>query len=194
MLGKRGMGQLSMLELAIIISFGSAVGDPMMGRDVPIVHGMITISVITLFQISLERLINKNTKIEAIMEGTPDLVVENGIIQWEHLKRDNLSKEDLFRSLRAKDVEHLGQIHKAFFETTGAISINFFSPKNVRFGLPVLPEEMLLKEYILKDESAALDEGEYACINCGNTVLIHKGQKPSACKTCNQTTWVKASK
>jgi len=28
-LGKRGMGQLSMLELAIIIAFGSAVGDPM---------------------------------------------------------------------------------------------------------------------------------------------------------------------
>jgi len=30
-LGKRGMGQLSMLELAIIISFGSAVGDPILG-------------------------------------------------------------------------------------------------------------------------------------------------------------------
>ncbi len=77
------------------------------------------------------------------MEGTPDLIVNNGIIQWKCLKRDNLSKEDLFRSLRAKDVEHLGQIEKAFFETTGLVSVNFLSPKKVKPGLPVLPEDML---------------------------------------------------
>lgn len=38
-LGKRGMGQFSGLELVIIICFGSAVGDPMIGADIPIIHG-----------------------------------------------------------------------------------------------------------------------------------------------------------
>ena len=52
-LGKRGMGQLSMLELAIIISFGSAVGDPMVGAEVPIVYGVVAITFVTIFQISL---------------------------------------------------------------------------------------------------------------------------------------------
>src|SRR6476620_5218126 len=73
-LGKRGMGQLSMLELAIIISFGSAVGDPMMGANVPILHGVVAITAVTIFQIGLERLINKNRKVEALLEGTPDLI------------------------------------------------------------------------------------------------------------------------
>ena len=43
-LGKRGMGQLSTLELAIIISIGSAVGDPMIGVDIPIVHGLLVVT------------------------------------------------------------------------------------------------------------------------------------------------------
>src|SRR5687768_736421 len=64
LLGKRGMGQLSMLELAIIISFGSAVGDPMVGYDIPIVHGMLAITVVAIFQILLERFININRKVE----------------------------------------------------------------------------------------------------------------------------------
>src|SRR5689334_11916681 len=106
-LGKRGMGQLSSLELAIIISFGSAVGDPMVGANTPIVHGMVAITVITFLQIWIERLINRNKKVEALMEGTPNLVVDNGIVKLDCLVKDNLSKEDLFRALRVKDVEHL---------------------------------------------------------------------------------------
>src|SRR5215207_7709864 len=62
-LGKRGMGQLSMLELAIIIAFGSAVGDPMVGAEMPILHGMTAITAVTIFQIGLERLINMNKKV-----------------------------------------------------------------------------------------------------------------------------------
>src|SRR3954470_23634218 len=63
-LGKRGMGQLSTLEVAIIICFGSAVGDPMLGAEVPILHGMVAITVVAFFQIYVERLINKNRKVE----------------------------------------------------------------------------------------------------------------------------------
>ena len=100
-LGKRGMGQLSTLELAIIIAFGSAIGDPMVNANVPVLYGMVAVTVVTVFQISLERFVNKNKKIEAIVEGAPNLVVDNGIIKWECLTKDNLSKEDLFRSLRS---------------------------------------------------------------------------------------------
>ena len=81
-LGKRGMGQLSMLELAIIISFGSAVGDPMIGAEMPIFYGALAITVVTVLQIGLERLINKNRKVETVMEGKANVVVSNGVIDW----------------------------------------------------------------------------------------------------------------
>jgi uncharacterized membrane protein YcaP (DUF421 family) len=192
-LGKRGMGQLSMLELAIIIAFGSAVGDPMVSGSAPILHGMVAITVVTLSQIGFERLINTNRKVEAVMEGAPNLVVRNGVIQWDCLKRDNLSKEDLFRALRGKDVVHLGQVQKAFFETSGQVSVFFAPPGKEQPGLPLLPEEMVPEEKILKPDMYVANRGAYSCLNCGHTVELEEGSPVSKCSTCNDERWVKAN-
>ena len=192
-LGKRGMGQLSMLELAIIISFGSAIGDPMMGADVPIFHGMIAVTVVTIFQMGLERFINKHRKIEVLMEGSPNLVVSNGTIQWACMKHDNLSKEDLFRSLRSKDVEHLGQVEKAFFETSGGVSVFFKSPKKVVPGLSLMPEEMITQEQIFKPAAPIPEDGAYSCLNCGHTEALRKETVAPKCKVCDGESWIKAT-
>jgi uncharacterized membrane protein YcaP (DUF421 family)/DNA-directed RNA polymerase subunit RPC12/RpoP len=191
-LGKRGMGQLSMLELAIIISFGSAVGDPMVGAYMPIVHGLVAITVITIFQIALERFINRSRKVEALMEGSPNLVVSNGVINWVCMKRDNISKEDLFRALRGKNVQHLGQVKKAFFETSGAVSVFLHSPKKVKPGLAVLPDEMVLDEEVFKEDEPVAGDGLYACMDCGHTLQLCQGSIPDKCTSCKGKRWVNA--
>lgn len=191
-LGKRGMGQLSTLELAIIISFGSAVGDPMVGAQVPILYGVVAISVITFLQIALERLINKNKRVEAFMEGEPNLVVQNGVIQWDCLMKDNLSKEDLFRSLRGKDIDHLGQIKKAFFETSGQISIMFQPLNKIKPGLSILPETIINESSILNLTSKVKDPGAYCCLNCGHVETLKMNENIMSCEVCNGEEWIKA--
>jgi uncharacterized membrane protein YcaP (DUF421 family) len=191
-LGKRGMGQLSMLELAIIISFGSAVGDPMVGAEIPIIHGMVAVTFVTIFQIVLERFINRNRKVEAIMEGSPNLVVSDGIINWNCMKQDNISKEDLFRALRGKDVEHLGQVKKAFFETSGAVSVFFQSPRHVRPGLAVLPDEMVDEEMIIKAGETVAEADVYCCMDCGQTHKIGHNEMVGKCEQCEGERWVAA--
>ncbi len=45
--GKRGVRQLSIFELAIILSLGSiAVGDPMFTEDLPLVHALVVMTVV----------------------------------------------------------------------------------------------------------------------------------------------------
>ena len=191
-LGKRGMGQLSTLEVAIIIAFGSAVGDPMVAADVPILHGMVAITVVAFFQIYLERAINKNKKVEAYMEGEPKMMVDSGVIQWECMIHENLSKEDLFRFLRNKDVEHLGQIRKAFFEISGQVSVMFQPPKKIIPGLTVMPENSIPKSALLKDNTPAPASSSYSCFNCGNTKMIREGTNLSKCEVCDKVEWIEA--
>lgn len=191
-LGKRGMGQLSVLELAILIGFGSAVGDPMIGADMPILHGVVAITVISVFQIGLERLINRNKKVEFLMEGVPNLIVDDGLIIWEDLNKDNLSKEDLFRGLRAKDVEHLGQVQKAFFETSGQVSVLFQSPKKIKPGLSVIPENEIPPGSILKKSMHMEEAGLYCCMKCGNVKSFRKREKVPVCEVCAGEEWLKA--
>ena len=190
LLGKRGMGQLSMLELAIIISFGSAVGDPMIGADIPIIHGALAVTVVTIAQIGFERVINKSRKVESVMEGTSNLLVNDGIIQWESMKQDNLSKEDLFRSLRQKDVQHLGQVKKAFFETSGNISVFFHRPDKIKPGLTIEPDE---PAKINTGEGVFVETGLYSCTNCGNSVEWTTGKTVNNCNICGQNSWTKSS-
>lgn len=190
-LGKRSMGQLSTLELAIIICFGSAVGDPMMGAEVPIMHGLVVITTVALMQMGLEYFINKHKKLETLMEGKPDCIVDNGRIMCEQLKINSLSHEDLFRFLRGKDVEHLGQINKAYFETSGLVSVIFHAPKNVKPGLSVLPcdeEEVEL----FKNGSSAPERASYSCMICGATKEFSAGQPFTPCTDCGHTNWSKS--
>jgi uncharacterized membrane protein YcaP (DUF421 family) len=194
MLGKREMGQLSVLELAIIISFGSAVGDPMVGIDIPIIYGIVCITAIATFQIGLERLVNKNKKVEKFMEGYPILVVDDGSIRFEGLKKDDLSREDLFRALRVKEVEHLGQVHKAFSETNGQISVLFNSPKRTKPGLSVLPENEIFDSSKIKKQMTVKEPGHYCCINCGFVKVFDEKEKVPACGVCTGEEWMKAVK
>lgn len=191
-LGKRGMGQLSVLELAIIIGFGSAVGDPMIGADMPILHGVVAITVVALFQIGLEHLINKNKKVETLLEGTPNVIVDDGLIRWEHLGKDNLSKEDLFRALRGKEVEHLGQIQKAIFETSGQVSVLFYPPKKVKPGLSVMPENEIPPGSVMKKSIRMEEAGLYCCLKCGNVKSFRKKAPVPVCEACAGEEWLKA--
>jgi uncharacterized membrane protein YcaP (DUF421 family) len=191
-LGKRGMGQLSTLELAIIIGFGSAVGDPMMSADVPITHGIIAITVISILQIGLEKVINNHKKIEEVMEGEPNLVVDGGYMKLDNMAKDNLSKEDLFRMLRIKDISHLGEIEKAFFETTGQISVMLYKKEKVKYGLAVIPKSEIKDIEIFIADIKTKKEGQYACMKCGHVENFPNNVLVKNCNVCGGKEWIQA--
>jgi len=193
-LGKRGMGQFSNLEVAIIISFGSAVGEPMIGADVPILHGIVAVTVVSFAKIGIMRLGNKSTKLETLIEGSPNLIVENGVIKLQCLAEENVSKEDLLRALRSKDVEHLGQIEKAFFETTGDILVFFKSPQKTKPGLSVMPVNAVETSSIVTTATPVKEAGIYCCLDCGNVKSFEPEQPVPECEICQGKEWVKAEK
>ncbi|MDO5524042.1 MAG: DUF421 domain-containing protein, partial [Bacteroidia bacterium] len=69
--GKRGMQQLSVFELLIIIALGSAAGDPMIYKDVGIAFALITFLVVFGGYKLITSLIVRSKKAEEILEGKP---------------------------------------------------------------------------------------------------------------------------
>ena len=189
LLGKRGMGQLSTLELAIIICFGSAVGDPMIGAQMPISYGVIAITTVALLQVGMEKIINRHDKLEKLVEGKPNCIVDQGLIVLDVLKKENLSHADLFRSLRSKEVEHLGEVHKAFFETSGEITVIFNSPRKIKKGLSIMPEEVLPPDSVQSSPFEVTQDGVYCCVNCGHCSQYKSGGTIGNCEKCSGTKW-----
>lgn len=188
-LGKRGMGQLSNLELAIIISFGSAVGDPMIGAEMPIVYGLVCITTVALLQTGMEKIINKNHHLEKIMEGEPVCLVQDGRVDIKTLREENLSPEDLFRKLRTQDVIQLGEVKKAFFETSGEMTIVFQPPQKIKKGLPILPDPLQVFHGGMPHRA-----GAYSCTCCGYTRTFDKNEVFTGCRYCETKSWKQAKR
>lgn len=185
-LGKRGVKQLSVFELVVIIGLGSAAGDPMFYKDVGLLPAFIVFTLVTSLYLFVTHLVGRNKKVEHLVEGKPVCLVENGKFAIANFEKEPLGQDEFFAELRLKGVSHLGQVEKAIIETNGGISIFFYEDKDVQYGLPIMPDSLL--EQVKKIPVAA----QYACIFCGYTEKLQPANK-HVCPECEKELWVKAS-
>ncbi|MBC7949888.1 MAG: DUF421 domain-containing protein [Chitinophagaceae bacterium] len=184
-LGKRGVKQLSVFELVVIIGLGSAAGDPMFYKDVGLLPALIVFAIVIGLYIFVTHMVGRNKKVEHLVEGKPVCLVEKGKFAIENFKKEPLGQDEFFAELRLNGVSHLGQVEKAIIETNGGISVFFYEDKEVKYGLPIMPDSIngQLKKISKEDQ--------YACSFCGYTEKL----VPSArhqCPECKKELWVKA--
>jgi len=178
--GKRGMKQLSIFELVLIIGLGSAAGDPMFYEDVGILPALTVFLVIILLYVGITRLTDRFSWFERIMEGQPVYVIQGGKILLDGLNRTGLSREELFAALRLANVEHLGQVKTVLIETSGDVSILFFPDEQVNPGLPIFPGQQ---------QSISKEAKERCCSQCGELQVF--SAPANTCKFCSCDKWVR---
>ncbi len=177
-MGKRGMGQLTPFEFAIIVALGSAVGDPMFYDDVPLLHTMLVIAIIIGLQRFLSYITESNKTIEAWIEGEAVCLVHSGVIDSKKLQNERLSQTELFDSLRTHGIVHLGQVRAAYLECSGQVSVIRAQP--TRPGLCILPNENVGDE----DSQWRVALSHSCCANCGK---ICDRSSSSRCSNCGET-------
>ena len=142
-IGKRGLGQLSPFEYLVVIAMGSAAGDPMFYPDIPLIHGIAVLATIVLLEKGLIQATERNTAVEHFVESVPALLVEDGRLKEQILKREGLSRDELFVRLRQEGIANLSEIRLAYLEPSGAISIfrsDRYDPRYEQPGLSTLPQ------------------------------------------------------
>lgn len=183
--GRRGVRQLSIFELTIILGLGSAAGDAMIYHDTPLVHAAIVFAVISLLYLLFNWLTEKSVRFSDWLEGAPVLLVLNGEIQIDNFRKQNLTQKELFGELRQLQVEHLGQIRRAYIEATGNFSAYFYEDADVRPGMPIWPERLHEKQR--RVEKA----GAHACAYCGHVQNLPRGGT-ATCTVCHNDDWLPA--
>ncbi len=181
--GKKGVRQLSLFEVAIIISFGSAAGDPMFNQDIAIVPCLLVLlTIIAIYRIITWAVMKWET-VESVFEGDPEYIIEDGLFVLKHEDRHTFAKDEFLSEMRQQNIEHLGQVRTAILETNGTVSFFFFADDKVQYGMPVLP-----KPYGKMNSDIPIP-GKYACTYCGCVEELTVGKK---CSRCNKQSWVKA--
>ena len=183
-LGRRGTKQ-GVFELVLIITLGSAAGDPMFYKNVGILPAILVFASIVVMYKIVNFFTARVQALDDLIEGTHSRLVKGGRFNVENSKLENLRHDELFEDLRLHGVKHLGQIEAAYIEASGQVSIFFLPDEKVEYGLPVTPELFEKQLVEIKEQDI------YSCGHCGHTKKIGPGPHHT-CEICENKKWVKS--
>lgn len=184
--GRRGVRQMSLFEVLIILTLGSAAGDVAFYDNVPMLPVLVVFITLALLYRLVIWLMARSEALENLLEGKPVVVVDNGELAWEKVRAENLTELEFFMELRLSSVEHLGQVKRAIMETDGQISIYYFPDEDVKPGLVILPAPCV------ETFTAAPRDCDAACMRCSAIVALHADER-KCCPRCANSVWSLAS-
>lgn len=185
-LGKRGVKQLSVFELVVIIGLGSAAGDPMFYKDVGILPALLVFAMVVGLYSLITFFIGQSKKFENLVEGKPVLLIKHGRFAIENFRKEALGEDEFFAELRMHGVSQLGQVEEAIEESSGNISVFFYADDEVKPGLPIMPDSLE------KSVKAIATPGHYSCVFCGYTQELVPVQE-HYCPECKKQEWLLSS-
>jgi len=121
--GKRQVGQLAPFDLVLLLVLSNAVQNSMNGGDNSLVGGLISAVVLVGLNLLVGYATFRSKRLEVLIEGRPMLVVHNGVLFPEVLKRAMLTHHELDAALRAAGCACVDEVHTAILENTGAITV-----------------------------------------------------------------------
>ena len=139
LMGKRQVGQLQPFELVIAIMIADLAATPMESLDTPLWRGIAPmLSLIVLHQV-ITLLSLKSQALRAFFSGRPTVVIRNGQIDYQALRKLCFNLNDLLEELRTGGVLTPSEVGTAILETSGKLSV--FQDGAHR---PVCPEDLQL--------------------------------------------------
>ncbi len=123
LMGKRQIAQLQPSELVITILISEIASEPVQNSDIPILKTAVSLFVLVAFEILSSAIGLKSNRFRTLMQGHSVIVIRNGKIEKQALKKLRMTVGDLISALRQKDVFDISKVSYAVFETNGQISI-----------------------------------------------------------------------
>ena len=122
-LSRRQLGQLTALDLLILILLGSAVETAMVHGSTLLRAGFVSATTLFVANRIISGLVAKSRKLSRICGAGPILLVHNGQFVEEHLKRIGLTHEDVIQAIRAREHGEVSEVRYAVLEPDGEINI-----------------------------------------------------------------------
>lgn len=183
LMGKRMAASLGRIEMISMISLAAAIGIPLQSPDRGLLPAVIIAIIVVFTQQFIAKKSTQSEKFEEITQDNIGVLVEDGRLNLDIMKKTRITRERVFGQLRYKEVNQLGEVKRLYLEANGTFTyIENIKPKP---GLSILPSwDTEFKKRVSKDST------EMVCNHCGNTKKKYLGE--DECDLCGFTDWVRA--
>lgn len=149
--GKRELAQLNPFDLVVLLTLSNTVQNAIIGDDNSVAGGLLGAATLLLVNYLVIRFLFTHDKIDRVVEGDPDILIDHGKIREDHLKRELLTKHELETAAHRQGFGELSEIDHAEIEPGGGI---FFSAKKPT------PDQLQQSELIKRLDAIAAQLGE----------------------------------
>jgi len=148
LMGKKEVGELTVLDLVVSILMAEIAA---MGIDFnrPMQEIFLAISLLGSLQLLSAYLTLRSKKLRDIIDGKPSILIHNGIVNVDEMRRQRYNFDDLMVQLRMKDITSIFEVEYAILEANGQLTA--FRKENAPYDpLPIIVSGSLMKENLLK--------------------------------------------
>jgi uncharacterized membrane protein YcaP (DUF421 family) len=120
--GKRELAQLNPFDLVVLLTLSNTVQNAIIGEDNSVTGGLIGAAALLAINYAVARFLYSHERLERVVEGSPDVLVEGGVVREERLKHEVMTRTDLESAAHRQGFASLADVERAVLEPGGTIS------------------------------------------------------------------------
>jgi uncharacterized membrane protein YcaP (DUF421 family) len=121
--GKRQVGQMSVLELVVILVISDAVQNSMVGDNLTLWGGLVAVVTLLTLDLAIKTLARRSRSLRTAIEGEPRLLVRDGRLLERAIETEGLEVGEVRAAIRSHGLAGVEDVRFAVLETDGSISV-----------------------------------------------------------------------
>jgi uncharacterized membrane protein YcaP (DUF421 family) len=126
--GKREMAQLNPFDLVVLLTISNTVQNAIIGEDNSITGGLIGAATLLVVNHVVVRYLYGHERLEELVEGAPSVLIDNGAIQSETLRKELVTLAELETAAHKQGFASLDEVERAVLDSGGTISFGAKTP------------------------------------------------------------------
>jgi len=120
--GKRELVQLNPFDLVVLLTLSNTVQNAIIGEDNSVLGGLIGAASLLVTNYLVVRFLYDHRKIDQLVEGKADVLVENGKVRTQHLKKELITMEQLEAAARKQGFASIFEVEQCVLEPGGTLT------------------------------------------------------------------------
>ena len=171
-MGKRQISDMQPSELVITLIISEIAAIPMQNTSQPLISGVIPVLVLVALEIIASVIMMKSGKFRKLVCGSPIVVIRDGEILQNEMRRLRLTTEDLCVQLRQQNIFSIEDVQYCIVETNGKVSVlekpQSRQPSAKDFGIEISDNKI---ETVVVIDGQILDNSLKLCRKSKNDVI-----------------------
>lgn len=144
--GSKSLSQMTRAEIIVVVSIGRIIVEPVLSKKLG--PTMLTACIFSVVLLIIHYLELRSRKVERFLDGNTIVIIRDGQILKDNLKRAKMTEQQLFMHLREKGIHEIQTLQQATAEPNGRIGYQLNAQAQ-----PVTREvlEKVLRQYISKE-------------------------------------------